>query len=71
MNRLSKHDVHKLSTAKLRDKMPFELTSDGEVIAVVYDVHTTVKANHDVHTTKNITELAFSKRAQASGRLGR
>lgn len=67
MNRLSKHDVNKLSVAKLREMLPFELVADGEVIALVSDVNRLddkPKANHDVN--KALTELPLSKHRQAN-----
>jgi len=65
MRRLSKHDVNKLSVAKLRDMMPFELVADGEVIALVHDVNKATKASHDVN---KLEELPFSKGKQAKSR---
>ena len=65
MNRLSKHDVNRLSIAELKEIAPFEVTGDGEVVLVVYDVNKLEgkpKASHDVN---KLTELPFSKRKQA------
>ena len=44
MRQLSKHDVNKLSVAKLKELLPFQITADGEVIASVIPAH-------DVNTT--------------------
>ena len=52
MNRLSKHDVNKLSVAKLLELLPVELTNDGVVVALIQDVNklnNNVKANYDVN----------------------
>lgn len=55
MNQKSLHDVHKASKANIEAWLPFQIVSDGEVIAEVsspYDVHKLdekPKANHDVH----------------------
>ena len=65
MNRLSKHDVNRLSIAELKEIAPFEITDDGEAALVVYDVNKLEgkpKASHDVN---KLTELPFSKRKQA------
>ena len=40
MRQLSKHDVNKLSVAKLQELVPFEITADGEAVLVVHDVNT-------------------------------
>ena len=55
MKQLSKHDVNRLSVSKLKSMLPFELTSDDEVIAQVIPVH-------DVN---KLTELPFDKTKQA------
>ena len=39
MRRISKHDVNKLSVAKLKAMLPFEVIADGEVIFVACDVN--------------------------------
>ena len=65
MNRLSKHDVNRLSVAKLKELLPFELVADGEAIALVCDVNSVLespKARHDV----NKGELPLSKHRQAA-----
>lgn len=51
---------------ELKESLPFELTADGEVIAMVTDVHNLEdkpEASHDVH---KLAELPFSKSRQAS-----
>ena len=61
MRQLSKHEVNKLTAKALTEQLPFEITNDGEVIAVVWspgDVTNTVVARH-------IDELPFSKSKQA------
>jgi len=63
MRRISKHDVNKLSAAKLKEMLPFEVIADGEVIFVAYDVNKlnpNSKASHDVHklTTWQLLERA-------------
>jgi hypothetical protein len=56
MVKLSKHDVNKLSIAELVKLLPVELTSDGEVVALIQDVNIVEvkvkpnsKANYDVN----------------------
>ena len=50
MRRISKHDVNKLSVAKLKAMLPFEVIADGEVIFVACDVNKlNPKASHDVN----------------------
>ena len=39
MRQISKHDVNKLSVAKLKAMLPFEVIADGEVIFVACDVN--------------------------------
>jgi len=79
MNRLSKHDVNKLSIAKLREKLPFEVVADGEMVFVAYGVNklpsVPLALPHDVNRVKNkpkarhdvnkLTELPLSKKKQA------
>ena len=68
MKRLSKHDVNKLTASELVNELPFELTNDNEVIAVVLPIcdvnrlEKNSKATHDVNK-----ELKFSKGKQAKG----
>ena len=54
MKQLSKHDVNKLTAKKIKEALPFELVSDGEVIALVCDVN-----------KGKLTELPLSKGKQA------
>ena len=52
MRQISKHDVNKLSVAKLKEMLPFEVVADGEVIFVACDVNKLnpkPKASHDVN----------------------
>ena len=50
MRQISKHDVNKLSVAKLKEMLPFEVVADGEVIFVACDVNKlNPKPAHDVH----------------------
>ena len=73
MKRISKHDVNKLIASELKRKIPFQIISDGEVIAVcvsAYDVNKLgrkPKASPDVNKAG---DLPFSKSRQAQGRLG-
>ena len=72
MKHLSKHDVNKLTTNELKKLLPFELISDGEIVAVLVPYHDVnklrekPKAKHDVN---KLTELRFSKSAQARGHM--
>ena len=70
MNQLSKHDVNKLTAQELKARLPFQIVSDGAVIAVVLpmqDVNKlklTKQASRD-HKAKQATgELKFSKSKQ-------
>jgi len=52
MKQITKHDVNKLSVAKLKEMLPFEVVADGEVIFVACDVNKLnpkPKATHDVN----------------------
>jgi len=67
VRQLTKHDVNKLSVAKLKELLPFEVVGDGEVAFVCHDVNNVEakpKAKHDVNT---MTELPLSKHKQAEG----
>lgn len=58
-----------LSEARIKEWMPFQLVSDGVVIAVVTpscDVRQATKANHNVSQTGG---LRFSKASQTKGRM--
>ena len=46
MKQITKHDVNKLSVAKLKEMLPFEVVADGKIIFVACDVN---KLNPDVH----------------------
>ena len=48
MRQISKHDVNKLSVAKLKEMLPFEVVADGEVIFVACDVNK-LNPSHDVN----------------------
>ena len=50
MKQITKHDVNKLSVAKLKEMLPFEVVADGEVIFVACDVNKlNPKPSHDVN----------------------
>ena len=52
MKQITKHDVNKLSIAKLKEMLPFEVVADGKIIFVACDVNKleeTHKARHDVN----------------------
>ena len=69
MRQVSKHDVNRLSIAKLKEMLPFEVVADGEVVFVACDVNKLeydTKAKHDVN---KLGELRLSKTRQAQGRL--
>jgi len=77
MNQLSKHDVNKLTAVELKAKLPFEMISDSEVIAVVlpaYDVNKAELAQFPIKPNTKTQyligedkELRFSKGKQVSG----
>ena len=66
MKQLSKHDVNKLTASELVKEIPFELVSDGKVIAMVCDVN---RLEKDSKASHDVNRLKFSKDAQAKGRL--
>ena len=45
MKQLSKQDVNKLTARELKDNLPFQITCDGDVIAVV--ISPSDKAKYD------------------------
>ena len=76
MKQLSKHDVNKLSIAKLLDLLPFQITNDGVPVAAVIPIHDVNIAGkkpsrgYDVNKAeKPLTELPLSKSRQARGVL--
>jgi len=81
MKQLNKHDVNKLTASQLKAKLPFEIVSDGEVIAIVPVAHDVNKAEFVQFPIKPNTktryrigkanELRFSKSRQASALLSR
>ena len=59
MRQISKHDVNKLSVAKLKGMLPFEVVADGEVIFVACDVNKLNKPTHDVRQPRHdVNKLA-------------
>lgn len=82
MKQLSKHQVNKLTAKELQKLLPFQILSDGEVIAVVLPVTDVTllkkKSPKDKHRTVKVTplikqqkELPLSKQKQARGELPR
>ena len=81
MRQITLHQlVEQASKANIKAWMPFELTCDGEIIAVVqgnHDVPQTTIARHDVprvphrkhKPADDTTGLRFSKASQAAGRM--
>ena len=51
MKQITKHDVNKLSVAKLKEMLPFEVVADGKIIFVACDVN---KLNHSHDVNKLI-----------------
>ena len=51
---------------KIQSWLPFEIVSDGEVIATVHDVRQTTNVSTK---SDKLIELPFSKKRQAEGRL--
>ena len=49
MRQITKHDVNKLTASQLKAKLPFQIVSDGEIIAVVLPVYDVNKASYDVN----------------------
>ena len=63
MKQITKHDVNKLSVAKLKEMLPFEVVADGKIIFVACDVNKLnpkPKASHDVNKLKG---MAFWNKA--------
>ena len=85
MRQITKHDVNKLTASQLKAKLPFQIVSDGEIIAVVLPIYDVNKlgqeseAGHDVnklnqkreasHDVNKLGELRFSKSRQVRGKL--
>ena len=72
MEQISKHDVNKLTASELKRKIPFQIISDGEVIAVcvsAYDVDKLGKKSKVRPDVNKADDLPFSKSRQAKGRL--
>ena len=72
MRQISKHDVNKLAASQLKAKLPFEIVSDGEIIAVVLPIHDVNKLNQKCEASYDVNkagDLRFSKSKQAKGRL--
>ena len=61
MKQITKHDVNKLSVAKLKEMLPFEVVADGEVIFVACDVN---KLNPiSKHDVNKLEGMAFWNKA--------
>ena len=71
MERLTKHQVNKLTASELKKRLPFQLESDGEVFAVVLPMKDVSKmpSPEIPKLIDNVRELPLSKRKQAEGRL--
>ena len=69
MRQISKHNVNKLTASELKAQLPFQIVSDGEVIAIVMPPHDVNKVTDTITMTAKPTELRFSKDRQAKGRL--
>ena len=66
MRQFSKHDVNKLTAKALTEYLPFEITNEGQVIAVVISPSDKAKYNGSQSVNKL---LKFSKANQAKGRM--
>lgn len=66
MRQFSKHDVNKLTAKALTEYLPFQITNDGEVIAIIISPSDKAKYNGAQFVNK---ELRFSKANQAKGRM--
>ena len=67
MRQLTKHDVNKLTAKRLKELLPFQIISDGEVIAAVIPA-CDVNKLEEKRAPKG--ELPLSKAKQAQGKLG-
>jgi hypothetical protein len=72
MKQLTKHDVNKLTAKQLKEKIPFQIVSDGEVIAVVLPMKDYSKPQLPETPSKGkLAELPLSKQRQARCELSR
>ena len=70
MKQLSKHELNKLPVKELRKIIPVQITSDGEVFAVIFPA----KEARQIQlpkTKEKLAELPLSKHRQAQNRLPR
>jgi hypothetical protein len=62
MEQKSLYDMHKATKANILSWVPFELIADGEVIAIVYDMHILPKpkleAKYDMHENNDDMHIA-------------
>ena len=71
MRQISKHDVNKLSVAKLKEMLPFEVVADGKVIFVACDVNKlNPKASHDVNKSMAFWNKAAQECLDRNARAG-
>jgi hypothetical protein len=76
VKQLSKHELNKLTAKELKEKIPFQVTVDNEVIAVVLpmkDVHLLQQSPKATPKNKQLPsrELPLSKHRQAQNLLPR
>ena len=72
MKQLTKHAVNKLTAKELVKKLPFQILSDGEVIAVVLPMKDITQSTLPEPRKKGkIVELPLSKQKQARCELSR
>ena len=72
MKQLSKHDLNKLTAKELKERLPFQITVDNEVIAVVLPMEDISKFELPETPSKGkLEELPLSKSRQAHNLLPR
>jgi hypothetical protein len=72
MKQLSKHELNRLTAKELKEKIPFQVTVDNEVIAVVLPMKDLSKFKLPETPSKGkLQELPLSKHRQAQNLLPR
>ena len=77
MKQLSKHQLNKMTASEIKEAVPFQLVSDGEVFAVVLAMTeaSKIKPPHKIaflapeDKMPKLRELPLSKHKQAKGEL--
>lgn len=70
MKQFSKHQLNKMTASDIKEAVPFQLVSDGEVFAIVLPAKEFTKLKPP-ETKGKLTELPLSKQKQARGELAK